>query len=246
MVPKLFFVPFLVFPQLLICHGYGKDQHCEAPWLGSTDGLIDNCDLLKNKFVVNLVNLVSLECVRAIGYKVKNEADWDEIIEVVDPTKVVAFETTEAFCQPLNLTLGVRFWNGTTHENRKVKLELNPMGCISFEDLTSDEIQSLRIRCPKGGLKLLSPRENRMIQSKSEGTSQDEKVIFGPWRDTEVCSESCGNLGHLLQTRSCSAPNPQLTCASLNSSQVFRTGSTPCNRQLCQGMWIHIPFRYCL
>ena len=241
MVPKLFVMLFLVFsaiPQLLICHG--EDQQCEDPWLGSTDGLIDNCDLLKNKFEVNLVNL---ECVRAIGYKVKNKTDWDKIIEVVDPTKVVAFETTEAFCQPLNLTLGVRFWNGTTHENRKVKVKLNPMAC-SQKDLTLSEIQSLKRRCPKGGLKLLSPRENKMIQSKSEetATSQDEKVIFGPWRDTEVCSESCGNLGHLLQTRSCSAPHPQLTCASLNSSQVLRTGSTPCNRQLCQGMSIHIPF----
>ena len=241
MVSKLFFVPFLVFPQLLICHG--KDQQCEAPWLGSTDGLIDNCDLLKNKFDVNLVNLVSLECVRAIGYKVKNETDWDEIIEVVDPTKVVAFETTEAFCQPLNLTLGVRFWNGTTHENRKVKVKLNPMAC-SQKDLTLSEIQSLKRRCPEVGLKLLSPRENKMLQSKSEDTAtgQDEKVIFGPWRDTEVCSESCGTLGHLLQIRSCSAPHPQLTCASLNSSEIFRTGSTPCNRQLCQGMPIHIPF----
>ena len=243
MVPKLLFVLFLVFsaiPQLLICHG--KDQQCEAPWLRSTDGLIDNCDLLKNKFVVNLVNLVNLDCVRAIGYKVKNETNWVEIIEVVDPTKVVAFETTEAFCQPLNLMLGVRFWNGTTYENRKVKLELNPTAC-SLEDLTSSEMQSLKRRCPEVGPKLLSPRENRMMQTKSEGTSQDEKVIFGQWRDTEVCSESCGNLGHLLQTRSCSAPHPQLTCASLNSSHVFRTGSTPCNRQLCQGMSIHIPFR---
>ena len=220
MVLKILLIPFLLLsaiPQLLICRA--KDQHCVDPWLGSTIGLIDNCDLLKETFEVKLDKLINQQCVRAIGYKVKNETGWDKIINGVEPTKVIEFNTTEAFCLPLNLTVGVRFWNGTTHENRKVKTELNPRACLQ-KDLTSHEKESLKKRCP-------------LFEDVAPSQEEKTPAIFGPWRDTNVCSESCGPHGRLLQVRSCSSPHLDLACVGLN---VLKTGSTPCNPQMCKGI----------
>ena len=152
------FSAFVVFSTFLqLCQA--RHQPCVARWLGSSAnadaaGLINNCDLLKEKLFPNLKVLVDKpECVNSIAYKVNGqtyENDWDQ----KDPDKVVAFETSKAFCQPLNLTVGVRFWNGTTHEIRKVKSTgHNPLAHTShcLKELTSDEIQSLREGCQKRG-----------------------------------------------------------------------------------------------
>jgi len=58
-----------------------------------------------------------------------------------------------------------------------------------------------------------------------------EPVVFGPWRDTDICTETCGE-GKLLEQRSCT---PAHSCASLKTTQTLRPGNTPCVGQHCQG-----------
>ena len=55
-----------------------------------------------------------------------------------------------------------------------------------------------------------------------------ETFIFGPWEDTNDCTESC----QLLQRRTCKEVNPKSSC---EQQQVERVGESACHRPPCKG-----------
>ena len=55
-----------------------------------------------------------------------------------------------------------------------------------------------------------------------------EPFLFGPWEDTDICSESC----RLLQTRTCEEVNPRSSCQDISP---YRNGQTACHKDPCPG-----------
>ena len=73
------------------------------------------------------------ECLRdntVIGMKINQERDndWNEASKQY-PNSVVVFTTTENICHPINVTVGLNFWNGKEFVTKLVKSELNPASC---------------------------------------------------------------------------------------------------------------------
>ena len=55
-----------------------------------------------------------------------------------------------------------------------------------------------------------------------------EPFIFGPWENTNDCTESC----QLLQRRTCKEVNPRAFC---KDQKVERVGESACHRPPCKG-----------
>ena len=101
---------------------------------GETPSL-DLCSLvLDGTLTVHLKDFVNKpECLRdntVIGMKINQERDndWNEASKQ-HPNSVVVFTTTENICHPINVTVGLNFWNGKEFVTKLVKSELNPASC---------------------------------------------------------------------------------------------------------------------
>lgn len=57
--------------------------------------------------------------------------------------------------------------------------------------------------------------------------------IFGPGRDTDLCSATCGS-GFLLQLKPCVPTHPSRSCSDLPVSEILSPGQTPCYTR-CEG-----------
>ena len=65
-------------------------------------------------------------------------------------------------------------------------------------------------------------------------SSLQEPFVFGEWKETDHCSETCGK-GKLLQQRSCTPTHPDKSCSSLPTSDTWRPGNKNCMPKLCKG-----------
>ena len=61
-----------------------------------------------------------------------------------------------------------------------------------------------------------------------------EPFVFGDWTETDLCTETCGNEGKVLEQRSCTPAHPDKSCASLPTDKTLRLGKA-CVGKPCQG-----------
>ena len=58
--------------------------------------------------------------------------------------------------------------------------------------------------------------------------------MFGAWKDTELCTETCGE-GKVLEKRSCTPTHPDKSCAILPTAETLKPGKKTCVRDPCKG-----------
>ena len=62
-----------------------------------------------------------------------------------------------------------------------------------------------------------------------------DPFIYGEWDETDLCTETCGKEGKLLEKRSCTSTTPDKSCASLPTNETLRPGNKPCGDEPCNG-----------
>ena len=156
-------------------------DECDVEWLGGKFLPIDECNLLFNDTLeVHLKKLVNKpECLNEnsgkIGIAINQEVDnkWDSK-QKLNRSTFVTFNTTKSLCYPLNVTIGMYFWNGKVWKRPQVTLELNPcLTCLDkpLSDLEKEEIQT---KCLNLTWTTLPPEQESLP---TEPTAKTDKLI---------------------------------------------------------------------
>ena len=72
-------------------------------------------------------------------------------------------------------------------------------------------------------------------QISTNNLSLQDPFVFGDWELTDLCTETCGEEGKLLEKRTCTPTHPDKSCANLPTNQTLRAGEQPCGRKPCKG-----------
>ena len=64
-----------------------------------------------------------------------------------------------------------------------------------------------------------------------------DPFVFGDWKETELCSETCGKEGKFLLQRTCTPTHSDKSCANLPPSKTLKLGNETCEREPCKGNW---------
>ena len=163
---------------------WAKDE-CYVEWIGGTLTPIDECSLLFNETLeVRLDKLVNnSDCLNEntrIGIAVNQETDnkWDSIQNLAQNKDFATFNSTKSLCHPLNVTVGMYFYNGGEWKSHKVTFELNPNNCLNknLHDLLIRE--KIQTKCHNLTWATLPPeptgKTNKVIEhgDTSEGESE--------------------------------------------------------------------------
>jgi len=91
-----------------------------------------------------------------------------------------------------------------------------------YETLVEAIPKELRAMCPLN------------TEAKCGTIACTEPFVFGDWKATDLCTETCGE-GKLLEQRTCTPTHPDKSCASLPTLKTLKPGSETCEREPCKG-----------
>ena len=153
---KMTFECFLIFFLLSTCVKTSVHANeCSPKLLPKRSPSFKGCSSLfvDGTLTVDLKDFVDMpQCLNentAIGMKFNQEADddWDEVQNLGQNTAVVTFRNIETLCQPVNVAIGLNFWNGSKWLLHSEKFEFNPTTCID-ENIGNSEIKEIQTKCP--------------------------------------------------------------------------------------------------
>ena len=132
---------FLIFLLLSTCVKTSvQANECSAKLLPNISPSFKQCNLILNgTLTVDLKDFVDRpQCLNensVIGVKFNQELDdndWDKA-QNLDHNTVVTFHNTETLCKPVNVTIGLSFWDGNEWVLYRGKFEFNPTTCKQIQ-----------------------------------------------------------------------------------------------------------------
>ena len=118
---------------------------------------------MEGTLTVRLESLVDRpECLKkntGIGIQVNDEVQKFSTQDL-DQKASVTFNGTQNLCDPVNVTVGMNFWDGNVWVTDTVATELDPFTCIG-ENLSDSESLLIQAECPNLRLNMSSAKQRK-------------------------------------------------------------------------------------